>query len=167
MPKHNLICNTLNRYRRQGRPSHVEYLNFIINHDHIPEGFLRGDVRIDDSRHLIFMSEYQMHVLKSAKTWYMDGTFRVIRRPFTQLYGIHAFVSSGECKKQIIVAHVFMSRRTAADYEGVFRSIKSTVGDVAVERMVGDFEKAAWMAIQLVFETVSLKGCLFHVSQVI
>ena len=167
MPKHKLICNTVNRYRRLGRPGHVEELSFTLNHDHIPEGFLRGDDRIDDKRHLIFMSEHQMQILKSAKTWYMDGTFRVIRKPFTQLYGILAFLISGECKKQIVVAHVFMSRRTAADYEAVFRSIKSTVGEVAVERVVGEFEKAAWMALRVVFENVSLKGCLFHFSQVI
>ena len=47
------------------------------------------------------------------------------------------------------------------------RSIKLTLGDVVVERILGDFEKAAWQAVRNVFENIELKGCLFHYSQVI
>ena len=119
MPKHKLICNTINLYRRLGRPAHMEVLIFILNHYHIPEGFFRENFRVNDKRHLIFMSKHQIQILKSAK-----------------IYGL-------ECKKQIIDAHIFMSRHTASDYEAVFRSIKSTVGDVAVERVVSYFEKEA------------------------
>ena len=96
MPKHKLLCNTVNRFRSKDRPGHINNLDFVLNHAHIPNNFLRHDIRVGNNRHLIFMTEYQITLLKNAATWYMDGTFRVIRKPFTQLYGIHVFVTNGD-----------------------------------------------------------------------
>ena len=95
----------------------------MLNHAHIPNNFLRHDIRVGNNIHLIFMTEYQITLLKNAATWYMDGTFRVIRKPFTQLYGIHVFVTNGDSVKQFTVAHIFMSSRTVADYEDIFRLV--------------------------------------------
>jgi hypothetical protein len=33
-------------------------------------------------RHLIFMTEEQMKCLKSTVRWYVDGTFKIIDKPF-------------------------------------------------------------------------------------
>ena len=121
MPVKKHMCNNVNYHRAKGRPNHVENLSFNLNHDYLPPGFLRGDIYSGDKRHLIFMTQIQMNILKASKTWYMDGTFRVIRRPFTQLFGIHAYVSSGTCMKQLTVAYIFMSMRNIDDYTEVFR----------------------------------------------
>ena len=42
-----------------------------------------------------------LSLLKEAKTWYIDGTFHVIRRPFQQLLSIHAFVKRGGTMKHV------------------------------------------------------------------
>ena len=39
---------------------------------------------------------------------YADATFRVVKAPFTQLFGVHAFVKSGSCVKQVPFYPVFM-----------------------------------------------------------
>ena len=41
----------------------------------------------------------------------MDGTFRLVMRPFVQLYTIHGFVSHGNVKKQLPMAFIIMSSR--------------------------------------------------------
>ena len=41
----------------------------------------------------------------------MDGTFKLVSQPFTQLYTIHGFISHGQTKKQVPMAFIFMSGR--------------------------------------------------------
>jgi hypothetical protein len=57
--------------------------------------FLRKDVTVGNSRHIIFASDRQLDVLASSKVWYMDGTFKIVRQPFTQMFSIHAFLRTG------------------------------------------------------------------------
>ena len=54
----------------------------------------------------------------------MDGTFDVIKAPFTQLYSFHGFLKVGELMKQVPVVFVFMSGKRKRDYRGVLRTLK-------------------------------------------
>ena len=50
-----------------------------------------------------------MSILSQAKNWYVDAIFKVVHKPFTQLFSIHAFVKSGENVKQIPLLFAIMS----------------------------------------------------------
>jgi hypothetical protein len=61
-----------------------------------------------------------MELLGKAKIWYMDGTFRVVKDPFQQLFSIHTFVQSGDNMKQIPLVFVIMSGKCTEDYYQVY-----------------------------------------------
>ena len=61
--------------------------------DKLPANFCRVDVEVDKRRHLIFATDEQLDILSRARRWYMDATFWVVRKPFIQLFSIHAFLA--------------------------------------------------------------------------
>ena len=54
---------------------------------------------------------------------YMDGTFKVIKEPFTQLYSIHSFVKQNGEVKQVPLAFVLMSGKRKHDYRRVLTAV--------------------------------------------
>jgi len=108
-----------NRVRRRLRPDEPTDINFEIDDRHMPDGFLRADVCVKDRRHLVFATDQQVTLLSRAKTWYVDATFRVVDRPFTQLFSIHSYVKSGLSCKQVPLAFVLMSGKSTKDYSKV------------------------------------------------
>ena len=98
-----------NRLRQGQRPEDPVELQFELNLEHIPCHFLRGDMVCGDRRHLIFASDQQLQLLSRALTWYLDGTFYVVKSPFTQLFSIHAVVRQEQVTKQVPLVFVLMS----------------------------------------------------------
>jgi len=66
-------------------------------------GFFQRDVRRGDQRHLIFATTEQLKLLAKCRRWYIDGTFKVIAKPFVQLVSIHGFLKKDDMMKQVIV----------------------------------------------------------------
>ncbi|ELU13342.1 hypothetical protein CAPTEDRAFT_186014 [Capitella teleta] len=60
-------------------PKNPKDLSFELDHRTIPEEFLRVDVHLGDSRHFAFSTQTQIELLQKAKTWYMDGTFEIVK----------------------------------------------------------------------------------------
>ncbi|XP_076068501.1 uncharacterized protein LOC143040952 [Oratosquilla oratoria] len=149
------------------RPAEPQDLYFEIDEGHIPEDFLRKDLQVDGKRHLVFATQKMLDLLSRSKTWYMDGTFKIVRYPFKQLFTVHSFIRSGDATKQVPLVFVLMSGRRKKDYKRVLKSIKRLTPNNNVRKMVIDFERAVWKAIPSVFPGVNVRGCSFHWAQCI
>ena len=163
LAKHQSLIRTVNRRREKNRPKHPQNLDFDLVVEHLPDNFLQDDVRIDGQRHLIFASRHMLELLFKAKTWYMDGTFRVIRAPFQQLFSIHAFLKKDGELKQVPLLFVVMSSRRKKDYKAVLMSVLNMLPqDPRCECAFFDYEIALWKAIASVLPDVERKGCVYH-----
>ena len=102
---------------------------------------MKADVKVAGQRHLIFPSDHQLAQLSRARKWFVDGTFRIVKRPFYQLFSIHAFVRSGGKMKMMPLVFVLMSRRRKDDYVKILRKVKGLVHErLGLRCAVADFE---------------------------
>lgn len=166
VPAPGLLVRRANRARETMRPENPQDLTFHLAENFLPPDFLQRDITVDNARHLLFATTPQLDVLKKAKTWYMDGTFKIVSEPFKQLFSIHAFVKGEEDQlKQVPLAFALKSRRHTKDYKAVLNAIQESMQENNICKVVADFEKAMWKAVTAVFPDVSVNGCLFHWSQ--
>ncbi|XP_050390644.1 uncharacterized protein LOC126809860 isoform X2 [Patella vulgata] len=171
-PIYSNLLRYCNRFRQKERPADPTDLDFEINEEFlataIPEVFLQKDIHTKDGRHLLFATEKQIELLGKAKTWYIDGTFRIVNKPFYQLLSIHSFLKSGESIKQVPLAFVLMSGKSKRDYKKVFKAIMDmTPSAPAVQAFVADFEAGIWQALRSVFDNPSIHDCAFHWGQAV
>ncbi|KAG1654739.1 hypothetical protein GQR58_024829 [Nymphon striatum] len=149
-----------NRKRESARPKTPEDIKFIPDQDfierQIPEPFLRADIISETSRHIIFATDKKLELLANAKTWYIDGTFKIVTKPFYQLVSIHAFIKSEGNIKQLPLCFVLMSGKKSMDYKKVFQTVKQHLPTAPkVSSFVVDFEKGLWKGLRSVFENPS------------
>ena len=109
----------------------------------------------------MFATEQQLQYLARAKNWYVDGTFKLCRPPFTQLLTVNAFVKQDDHAKQVPLLFVVMSGKNKKDYRKVFKQLLEILPTApAVKRITLDFEK-----LRNLFPDVKLQGCAFHWTQ--
>ena len=129
------------------------------------------DISVGVQRHLNFFTQRQLHLLARARTWFVDGTFYVVRSPFIQLWSIHAFVRIDESMKQLPLAFGLMSSRRSKDYGAVINVLLGKIREarlnLSVESVVSDFEAALWNDVRRVLPQVDMRGCVFHWGQAV
>ncbi|KAL8591583.1 hypothetical protein ACOMHN_055550 [Nucella lapillus] len=163
-----------NRRRQQGRPKHPTDLEFDLAMDHVPAEFEMADITVGTRRHLLFFTQHQLDLLKTARRWFVDATFKVVKAPFTQLWSVHTFARGDNKTKQLPLAFALMSGKRRRDYQAVLRALKGELrrlhGEDAffsLEAALADFEAAVWQAFRQEFPGVELRGCSFHWGQAV
>ena len=95
------IVRVVHRSRCSERPKDPQDLAFEVDYAHIPDNFLQADIQQHGQRHLLFATPEGLSLLALAKSWYIDGTFAVVGKPFKQLLSIHCYVKADTCVKQV------------------------------------------------------------------
>ncbi|XP_071956851.1 uncharacterized protein [Antedon mediterranea] len=167
LPKPSSLARQANLRRKLSRPRHPSNLQFELQNQHIAPGFLRDDVVIDGGRHVLFATDAMMDILGRARVWYLDGTFKLIRDPFYQLFSIHSFIRTGTSVKQVPLLFAVMSGKRSVDYTAVLRSVLRMLPENNVVKVVADYEASIWQSIRQVLPNVEIAGCLFHYTQAI
>lgn len=121
---------------------------------------------IRSKQHLVFTTSQQLQQLVQAKKWYVDRTFKLCCQPFSQLFSINAFVTSGKQAKQVPLLFILMSGKRKWDYSAVLQEVLSLLpSPPAVRRITLDFKSALWTVFRELLPNISLQGCLFHWTQ--
>ena len=169
-----MIKRRVNRTREKKRPKQPKDLNFVLDLYHIPEDFLKKDIKTNNSqRHIILATDGQLELLTKAEVLYFDATFKCTKHPFMQLASLHSFIRSGSSIKQVPLAFILMSRRRKSDYKIVLETLFNMLPDKPiVKEVVLDFERAMWGAFRIVLrkfncQQARLHGCQFHWAQAV
>lgn len=72
-----------------------------------------------EERHLTLATNLHLEQLVKVKSCYVEGTFKLVQKPFNQQLSVKAFVRAGEYAKQAPLAFVLMSGKKEGDYKGV------------------------------------------------
>ena len=164
LPKPSNEVRAVNRKRTANRPRHLTPIDFELHMDGcgVPSNFVKSNIRSDNTRHIIFATCAWLKLLAEAKTWYVNGTFKVIRKPFYQLLSVHSFFRSGDCIKQVPLAFILMNHRQAEDYTQVLNALKNSLPCVAnLEEIVCDFETALWGAFAIPYQMFTYMDVIF------
>ena len=144
LPRPENIARAANCRRQRLRPKDPQDLEFELATDHIPSEFLRADLRFRSQRHLVFATDQQLEFLARAKSWYINATFKLCRRPFSKLMTVNAFVRKDDHAKQVLLLFMLMSGHKKSDYRKVFEELIEILPSVP---------------------KVQLHGCVFHWMQ--
>ncbi|CAG2211533.1 unnamed protein product [Mytilus edulis] len=170
-PNPSSLQRTCNRVTASLTPDDPKDLDFELDLDYLDQkapDFYQKDVVVGNNRHLIFYTDRQLQLLAKAKTWYMDGTFRIVNAPWMQMFSIHAFVRSGDSMKQVPLVFCFMSGKSQEDYYQVLRAIDRRLPEhLKLQGMVVDFEAGLWQALRQRFPGTPIQGCAFHWAQAV
>ncbi|CAD5126557.1 DgyrCDS14653 [Dimorphilus gyrociliatus] len=157
----------INYHRRKYRPNEPIGRNFLINNCFIPDDFLKKDVLENNERVIIFSTSKQLSLLAVSKVWYLDGTFKIVKDPFTQLFSFHSFLKKEGELKQVPLLYAFMSSKKKKAYNLLFKCINQLLQYKEPKKIIMDFEKAIWKAVLNNWENVNLSGWLFHWNQAV
>ena len=110
------LARAANRLRQSKRPEEPRNVDFTLAEEYLPENFIISDIQSTTSRHLVFATNKQLQLLARCKTWYMDGTLKLVKKPFYQLFSIHGFISKDGHINQVPLAYALTSQRRAINY---------------------------------------------------
>lgn len=165
------LIKAINRARSKERPPNPKDLNFELAENGILPALNVRDIEIgkgDNKRwHLVCFTDEQASLLGTRQRLYMDGTFKIVKKPFVQLYNIHSFIRIGNQKKwHPFCTCWFRGEAGKNNFKFILEVVLNNKHEVT--QFVVDFEKAVWLALKDVYgDSVKVFGCGFHWTQCI
>ena len=134
------VLNDNRRIEKGVLPNKDNLVDFpIIMECLYAQGFVRFDCvtenkqkngEIVKQRSIFCATDQEIKWLRKAKNCKFDGTFKIVKDPFYQLVSIHSLIDSGHRSESVPVGYIIMSGKSQADYEGVFRKLKTYMEDM-------------------------------------
>lgn len=154
-------------------PKEPTEFDFVIDHQSLllnDDNFVIKDrIFAQNKRVIIFSTKQLMTYLSEANYWLMDGTFKIAPIIFQQLYTIHGSLHNTD--KTFPLLFVLCTHKDKASYDVMFDLVIEYCAENEISLspsfVIMDFEKAAALSIRQNFETVTLKGCFFHLRQIL
>ena len=125
------------------------------------ERFCLMDRGMGHERIIIFGRETWLEHMKTAKIWYVDGTFSIAPNLFYQIYIIMIRKYNGVHP----ILYVLLQNKQSATYRRMMNMLQDMVPSAQPEVINCDFEHAAFNTMKECFPNVEKRGCLFHLSQ--
>lgn len=100
------LARATNRVRQSMHPQDPIDLDFKLCQGHVPDGFLKADIKKHGKRHIILATDQQLERQSKAKTWYIDGIFKLVKQPFQQLFTINVYAHTDDHTKQVPLVFV-------------------------------------------------------------
>lgn len=130
--------------------------------------FLVADQRTTSRRTVVMATPQQLQLLAAAKTWFIDGTFKVVKAPFYQLLSVHSFVENGTFTKHVPLGFVLMCGKRTTEYQTALSALKAALpSPPQVREILVDFKRSIWKAITRVLPEVTVLGCVSHWKQAV
>ncbi|KAG0441854.1 hypothetical protein DMUE_0745 [Dictyocoela muelleri] len=116
----------------------------------------------NEERIIIFYTNNNLKILEKSNLWLGDGTFYISPKGFEQVYILHGSYFS----KIIPLVYIFMKKKNTNSYNNAFSFIKGKLNNTP-KYIVIDFELAAHNSLKNNFINSEIKGCYFHLTQII
>ena len=78
MSSANNMARRVNLKRKLQRPEDPRTLEFDLDADRIGPAFVKGDVRVGASRHIILATDYQLQLLRESHHWLVRQNKNII-----------------------------------------------------------------------------------------
>ncbi|XP_053604512.1 uncharacterized protein LOC128671781 [Plodia interpunctella] len=171
IPKFRTIKDSLYRARKKYLKTNLLNCN-NTKQLKLPEAFtniflLIEDRCEDEEKIFIFGTRLGRKIAKNHESYFADGTFKTVPKPFYQLYVLHLDLNSTKTKTNIIpVFYTLLPNKKEKTYLRVFALLKEKLG-INVKSFKCDYEKAQMNAVSAVFPQAKISGCYHHFNDAI
>ena len=120
----------------------------------------------DNDRILIFATEEKLRLLQNTEHWFADGTFDTVPNIYSQLYTFHAMIQG----MVVTCLYALLPNKTRATYTKLIQQLLHLNPNFNPESLMVlpiYFEIGFILSFQQLFPATLIKGCFFHLSQII
>uniref|UniRef100_A0A1E1WV05 FLYWCH-type domain-containing protein n=1 Tax=Pectinophora gossypiella TaxID=13191 RepID=A0A1E1WV05_PECGO len=162
--KKDCFYNARKRYLGADRLS-FNKLEDVVIPEALSENFLVAEDGTEE-KILIFMTKLSKKVMRKARLWFGDGTFKSVPRPFYQLFTLHMDLNSDKNTTNIVpILYALLPNKNQRTYIRLFEIIKKL--GFKIHHFKCDYEIAIMNAVKYVFQESNVSGCYYHYQRAV